>query len=150
MTIVQPQAVNVAPHQVTLWWRTDTSATTEVHYGRLSSNTYQAYASHSVYSGLAGTTHSRTLSNLPAGRYFFRVRSDDGAGSAVSGESSFTVLAPAPRNSGTAQKRCATPTPPPSVHFSELHYDNSGTDVNEKIEIEGPAGTDLTGWHGWK
>lgn len=38
------------------------------------------------------------------------------------------------------------PPPPPTVHFSELHYDNSGTDVNEKIEIEGPAGTDLTGW----
>ncbi|MEO5590152.1 MAG: DNA/RNA non-specific endonuclease [Gemmatimonadaceae bacterium] len=40
--------------------------------------------------------------------------------------------------------------PPPSglgnVRFSEIHYDNAGTDVNEKIEIEGPTGGNLTGW----
>jgi DNA/RNA endonuclease G (NUC1) len=34
----------------------------------------------------------------------------------------------------------------PPVRFSELHYDNVGADINEAIEIEGPAGTDLTGW----
>lgn len=33
-----------------------------------------------------------------------------------------------------------------SVFINELHYDNSSTDVNEFIEIAGPAGTDLTGW----
>lgn len=32
------------------------------------------------------------------------------------------------------------------VRFSELHYDNTGTDAGEAIEISGPAGTDLTGW----
>ena len=32
------------------------------------------------------------------------------------------------------------------MRFSELHYDNIGVDVGEAIEIEGPAGTDLTGW----
>ena len=32
------------------------------------------------------------------------------------------------------------------VRFSELHYDNSGTDTGEAIEVAGPAGTDLTGW----
>ncbi len=32
------------------------------------------------------------------------------------------------------------------VIFSEIHYDNSGADVNERIEILGPVGTDLTGW----
>ncbi|MCC6928999.1 MAG: DNA/RNA non-specific endonuclease [Gemmatimonadaceae bacterium] len=36
--------------------------------------------------------------------------------------------------------------PPTSVRFSEIHYDNAGTDVGEAIEVEGPAGTDLTGW----
>ncbi|MGH7701033.1 MAG: lamin tail domain-containing protein, partial [Gemmatimonadales bacterium] len=35
---------------------------------------------------------------------------------------------------------------PPAVRISEFHYDNDGTDVGEAIEIEGPAGTDLTGW----
>src|SRR6185436_2657613 len=35
----------------------------------------------------------------------------------------------------------------PDVRISEFHYDNPGTvDVNETIEISGPAGTDLTGW----
>jgi len=34
----------------------------------------------------------------------------------------------------------------PAVRFSELHYDNFGTDIGEAIEIEGPAGTDVTGW----
>jgi DNA/RNA endonuclease G (NUC1) len=32
------------------------------------------------------------------------------------------------------------------VRFSELHYDNTGTDAGEAIEISGPAGTDVTGW----
>jgi len=30
--------------------------------------------------------------------------------------------------------------------ISEIHYDNAGGDVNEKFEISGLAGTDLTGW----
>ena len=34
----------------------------------------------------------------------------------------------------------------PATRFAELHYDNTGTDTGEAIEIEGPAGTDLTGW----
>ncbi len=34
----------------------------------------------------------------------------------------------------------------PSVRFSEIHYDNAGTDAGEAIEVSGPAGTDLTGW----
>jgi len=34
----------------------------------------------------------------------------------------------------------------PSVFISEFHYDNTGGDVNEFIEITGSAGTDLTGW----
>jgi DNA/RNA endonuclease G (NUC1) len=42
----------------------------------------------------------------------------------------------------------STPPPPPlpEVRFSELHYDNTGDDQGESIEIEGPAGTNLTGW----
>ena len=33
-----------------------------------------------------------------------------------------------------------------SVFINELHYDNSGTDTGEAIEIAGPAGVDLSGW----
>ena len=32
------------------------------------------------------------------------------------------------------------------VYISEIHYDNTGTDTGESIEITGPAGTDLTGY----
>src|SRR5690606_35167445 len=32
------------------------------------------------------------------------------------------------------------------VFLSELHYDNEGTDVDEAVEVSGPAGTDLAGW----
>lgn len=34
----------------------------------------------------------------------------------------------------------------PTVFINEIHYDNSGSDVGEAIEIAGPTGTDLTGW----
>jgi VCBS repeat-containing protein len=33
-----------------------------------------------------------------------------------------------------------------TAFINEFHYDNSGTDSGEAIEIAGPAGTDLTGW----
>ncbi len=40
----------------------------------------------------------------------------------------------------------AAPPGVPATRFSEIHYDNNGTDLNERIEVEGLAGTDLTGW----
>lgn len=33
-----------------------------------------------------------------------------------------------------------------TVFINEFHYDNTGTDTNEFIEIAGLAGTDLSGW----
>src|SRR5688500_18198964 len=36
--------------------------------------------------------------------------------------------------------------PQPVVRLSEIHYDNFGTDAGEAVEIEGPAGTDVTDW----
>ena len=35
---------------------------------------------------------------------------------------------------------------PATVWINEIHYDNTGTDAGETVEIAGPAGTDLTGW----
>jgi len=43
-----------------------------------------------------------------------------------------------------APEQFVTPT---TVFINEIHYDNSGTDVDETIEVAGPAGTDLTGWY---
>jgi DNA/RNA endonuclease G (NUC1) len=33
-----------------------------------------------------------------------------------------------------------------AVRFNEIHYDNVGVDSGEAIEVEGPAGTDVTGY----
>lgn len=33
------------------------------------------------------------------------------------------------------------------VFVNEFHYDNAGADVGEAVEVAGPAGTDLSGWH---
>ncbi len=33
-----------------------------------------------------------------------------------------------------------------TVFINEIHYDNTGGDTGEAVEIAGPAGTDLTGW----
>jgi DNA/RNA endonuclease G (NUC1) len=41
----------------------------------------------------------------------------------------------------------AAPPPPPSdFHINEIHYDNVNVDAGEAIEIEGPAGTDITAY----
>jgi DNA/RNA endonuclease G (NUC1) len=36
--------------------------------------------------------------------------------------------------------------PAGDFHINEIHYDNAGTDANEAIEIEGPAGVNLAGF----
>lgn len=33
-----------------------------------------------------------------------------------------------------------------AIFINEIHYDNSGSDVGEAIEVAGPAGFDLGGW----
>jgi DNA/RNA endonuclease G (NUC1) len=60
-----------------------------------------------------------------------------------------TIIAAAPNGvSGSAALHVtAVPQPGfPDTRFSEVHYDNVGVDAGEAIEIEGPAGMDVTGW----
>jgi DNA/RNA endonuclease G (NUC1)/PKD repeat protein len=61
-----------------------------------------------------------------------------------------SIIATAPNGvADTAALHVDAPPPPPALpatRFSELHYDNFGTDTGEAIEVEGPAGTALTGW----
>ena len=33
-----------------------------------------------------------------------------------------------------------------SIFINEIHYDNNGADLNEGVEIAGPAGTDISGY----
>jgi DNA/RNA endonuclease G (NUC1) len=58
-----------------------------------------------------------------------------------------TITATAPNGvAGTATLHVNATPGLPATRFSEIHYDNTGVDAGEAIEIEGPAGTDLTGW----
>ncbi len=41
---------------------------------------------------------------------------------------------------------CGAPVAAQSVFINEIHYDNEGTDVEEGVEVAGPAGTDLSGY----
>ncbi len=40
----------------------------------------------------------------------------------------------------------AVADPTSTVFINELHYDNTGADVGEAVEVAAPAGTDLSGW----
>ncbi len=33
-----------------------------------------------------------------------------------------------------------------SIFINEIHYDNEGGDLEEGLEIAGPAGVDISGW----
>ncbi|MEO5567858.1 MAG: DNA/RNA non-specific endonuclease [Gemmatimonadaceae bacterium] len=60
-----------------------------------------------------------------------------------------TVVATSGAFSASAIVKVLAPPPTvvlPPTRVSEIHYDNSGTDVNEGFEIEGPAGISLSGW----
>jgi DNA/RNA endonuclease G (NUC1) len=61
--------------------------------------------------------------------------------------------APRANGFGTCNGRPSAPPPPPPppgdlppTRIVELHYDDQGEDEDEALELEGPAGTDLTGW----
>lgn len=67
----------------------------------------------------------------------------------VTGVAAGTVYIVASVENGQRDSALVTveaPTSLPPVRFSEIHYDNDGTDANEAIEIEGPAGTNVAGW----
>jgi predicted extracellular nuclease len=54
-----------------------------------------------------------------------------------------------PATLATRQDAQASPdfaNPSTTIFINEIHYDNAGTDVNEGVEIAGPAGTNLSGW----
>jgi trimeric autotransporter adhesin len=94
LSLSSPPEVHASPTQVTVYWETDVSGTSELHFGTASQGTPEAYPSHSVSPSLSGTRHSRTLSGLQPGvLYYFRVRSSDGtaAPAAVSAEGTFSV-----------------------------------------------------------
>ena len=74
----------------------------------------------------------------------------------VEGDEAFTVTLSAPTDGATiadgtaagviTDDDTAAPAPAGEVFINEIHYDNSGTDAGEAIEIAATAGTNLAGW----
>jgi DNA/RNA endonuclease G (NUC1) len=66
------------------------------------------------------------------------------------GDVEITAIAPNGMSAVATVHVVGTDPPPvpglPETRFVELHYDNVGSDINEAIEIEGPAGFSLSGW----
>ncbi|MEP7001326.1 MAG: Ig-like domain-containing protein, partial [bacterium] len=62
------------------------------------------------------------------------------------GDASITATSGSVIGTAALHVNGTAPYMPPDIRFSEIHYDNSGTDVGEAIEIEGPLGTSLAGW----
>src|SRR5829696_8105827 len=46
----------------------------------------------------------------------------------------------------TQNRQFVLNTDPNGVRISEIHYDNAGTDADERIEVSGPVGFDYTGY----
>ncbi len=93
---------------------------------------------------IAGITFAWTSSN-PA------VASVSASGVATGIAEGDTIITATAANgvAGSAALRVDPALPPPPVseiRVSEIHYDNSGVDAGEAIEIEGPAGATLTGF----
>jgi DNA/RNA endonuclease G (NUC1) len=60
-----------------------------------------------------------------------------------------TISAKAPNDVTGSTTVTVTNAPPPvasNVRVSEFHYDNTGTDVGEQVELEGDVGGTVTGW----
>jgi DNA/RNA endonuclease G (NUC1) len=60
------------------------------------------------------------------------------------------IIATAPNGVADSAALHVNEAPPPSglpaTRFSEIHYDDDVADIDETIEISGPAGTDISGW----
>ncbi|HLA13705.1 MAG TPA: DNA/RNA non-specific endonuclease [Gemmatimonadaceae bacterium] len=111
------------------------------------------------YEGTFTATGTLSSTNPAAGLVSTDIRVSEGSSTPVGhsvwrlGEDPTIWEGPAlnPDGAGKCNDTNVTPPPPPPVvvpdtRFTEIHYDNIGLDGNEKIEIGGPAGTDLTGW----
>ena len=104
------------------------------------------FAAGSVFTGTVNFADGETSQTI-----IFNVAGD----TIVEGDETFTVLLNNPTGgatisdgvaSGTITNDDAAPVGPANIFINEFHYDNSGADANEAIEVAGTAGLDLTGY----
>lgn len=62
------------------------------------------------------------------------------------GDATITAVIGSISGSAALHVNAVAAPPVPDIRFSEIHYDNVGTDAAETIEIEGPVGTSLAGY----
>ncbi|MCB0878884.1 MAG: hypothetical protein KDC46_07885 [Thermoleophilia bacterium] len=92
MTIDSGPTVRVNPNQVTIWWHSSSTGSSELRWDTESRGDFASFGNDvSNNATNLGTLHSRTISNLPAGEYYFRVRTTGAAGTATSGTHRFVV-----------------------------------------------------------
>jgi DNA/RNA endonuclease G (NUC1) len=104
--------------------------------------TLSATAFDAASAPISGTTFTWTSTNPAVASV-----SPTGVATALA-EGDTTITATADNGvAGSAAIHVVATTPPTSdFHINEIHYDNIGTDADEAIEIEGPAGADVTGF----
>ncbi len=104
------------------------------------SATYAWVANNPTIADLAApsTASSATIKAVSAGTATFTVTATSN-GVARTGTATIAVTG---GNSGGNNGTVTSTT----AFVSEIHYDNAGTDANEAMEVELPAGTSLAGW----
>ena len=106
--------------------------------GRITASEGPAAGTTSNDVGVAETTSTPVGYSLQLG----------GTGSATPSPTDFSWEAPQAATPGQPNTNQMLSDAPVAVAawINELHYDNSGTDVNEGVEVAGTAGLDLNGW----
>jgi len=102
-------------------------------------------AGYNVYRSLDGVAYVQVDSGLaPASLY-----TDAAVTNGITYFYTVTAVDTSGNESGMSGAASATPSGPPTdvdPWINEFHYDNTGGDTLEFVEIAGPAGTDLSGW----
>lgn len=118
MSIDSGPTVRVNPHQVTIWWHSSSSGSSELRWDSDGGSEWAGLSNDvSNTATNLGTVHSRTIANLPAGTYWFRVRTTGAEGTATSTVRRFTVRQPDATSAlgatvvgGTVRAVASTPT----------------------------------------
>ena len=104
------------------------------------------FASGTVFTGTVNFADGQNSATI-----IFNVAGD----TVIEPDEGFTVTLSAPTGgvtigdgvaSGAITNDDVAPVGPANIFINEIHYDNSGADANEAIEVAGTAGLDLTGY----
>ena len=123
-------ATTVTSSSFTATWTTDEASDSYIYWGTTSGSYPNSTSDASDVTG-----HSLDVTGLSANTtYYYQVCSTDACGNGPTCSSEATV---------TTAGGCVPGAGEHPIFINELHYDNSGGDTGEFVEIAGPAGTDL-------